>query len=94
VCSNGSYADISNLHQVQQYKSCLKSFYKMLAVLKYHGRLEANIFDTGISRCINTYIKVVYLAFFEIFMLLQMSVSKILAHRRLRYFKTTKILQK
>jgi hypothetical protein len=39
---------------------------------------------------------VVYLAFFGIFMLLQMSVSKILAHihRRLWYFKTTKILQK
>ena len=29
-----------------------------------------------------------------IFMLLQLSVSKILAHRRLWYFKTTKILQK
>ena len=26
VCSNGFYADISNQHQVQQYKSCLKSF--------------------------------------------------------------------
>ena len=69
-------------------------FYKILVVLKYHRRLWANIFDTDISRCINTYIKVVYLAFFGIFMLLQMSVSKILAHRRLWYFKTTKILQK
>ena len=49
--------------------------------MKYHRRLSANIFDTDISRCINTYIKVVYLAFFRIFMLLQMSVSKILAHR-------------
>ena len=24
VCSNGFYADISNQHQMQQYKSCLK----------------------------------------------------------------------
>jgi hypothetical protein len=24
VCSNGFYVDISNQHQVQQYKSCLK----------------------------------------------------------------------
>ena len=36
----------------------------------------------------------VYLAFFGIVMLLQMSVSKVLAQRRLWYFKTTKILQK
>ena len=67
-------------------------FYKILVVLKYHRRLWANIFDTDISRCINTYIKMVYLAFFGIFMLLQMSVSKILAHRRIWYFKTTKVL--
>ena len=26
VCSNGFYVDISNQQQVQQYKSCLKSF--------------------------------------------------------------------
>ena len=26
VCSNGFYEDISNQHQVQQYKSCMKSF--------------------------------------------------------------------
>ena len=26
LCWNGFYADISNQHQVQQYKSCLKSF--------------------------------------------------------------------
>ena len=39
-------------------------------------------------------IKVVYLAFFWIFMLLKMSGSKILAHRRPWYFKITKILQK
>ena len=43
------------------------------------GRLWTNIFDTDISRCINTYNKVVYLAFFGIFMLLHMSVLKILA---------------
>ena len=67
-------------------------FYKILVVLKYHRRPWVNIFDTVISRCINTYIKVVYLAFFGIFMLLQMSVSKILAQGRLWYFKTTKIL--
>ena len=69
-------------------------FYKILVVLKYHRCLWANIFDTDINRCINTYIKVVYLAFFGIFMLLQMYVSKILAHRHLWYFKSTKILQK
>ena len=63
-----------------------------LVVLKYHRRPWVNIFDTDISRCINTYIRVVYLAFFGIFMLLQMSVSKILAQGRLWYFKTTKIL--
>ena len=67
---------------------------KNLVVLKYHRRLWANIFDTDISRCINTYIKVVYLVFSGIVMLLQMSVLKILAHRHLWYFKTTKILKK
>ena len=39
-------------------------YYKFLVVLKYHRRPWVNIFDTDISRCINTYIKVVYLAFF------------------------------
>ena len=51
-------------------------FSKVLVVLKYHRRLWANIFD--LPRCINRlnpYIKVVYLAFFGIVMLLQMSVS-------------------
>ena len=48
-----------------------------------------NIFDTDISRSINTNTKVMNLAFFGIFMLLKISVSKILAHGRLRYFKTT-----
>ena len=45
-------------------------------------------------RWINIDIKVVYLAFFGMFMLLQISVSKILTHRHLCYFKATKILQK
>ena len=67
-------------------------YYKFLVVLKYHRRPWVNIFDTDISRCINTYIKVVYLTFFWIFTLLKMSVSKILAQGRLWYFKTTKIL--
>ena len=66
-------------------------FYQILVVLKYHRGLWNNIFDTGIFRCINTHIKGVYLAFFGIFMLLEMSVSKILFHRRLWYFRTTKI---
>jgi hypothetical protein len=51
-------------------------------------------FDTDISRCKNTYIKGVCLAFFGIFMFLEMSVSKILALRRLWYRKTTKIWEK
>ena len=67
-------------------------FCKILVVLKYHWRLWVNIFDRDISRCINTYIKLVYLAFFGIVMLLQMSVSKILAQGHLWYFKTTKKL--
>ena len=67
-------------------------YYKFLVVLKYHRRPWVNIFDTDISRCINTYIKVVYLAFLGIFMLLKMSVSKIMAHGHLWCFKTTKIL--
>ena len=67
---------------------------KILVILKYHRHPWVNIFDTDISRCIITYIKVVYLAFFGIVMLLQISVSKILTHRHLCYFKATKILQK
>ena len=69
-------------------------FYNFFVILKYHRCLWANIFDTDIYRCINIYIKVVYWAFLGIFMLLQMSVSKILADRCLWYFKTTKNLQK
>ena len=57
-------------------------FYKILVVLKYHRHPWANIFGTDISRCINTYFKV--LAFLGMFMLLQ----KILAPRHLWYFKT------
>ena len=67
-------------------------YYTFLVLLKYHRHPWVNIFDTDISRCINTYIKVVYLAFFGIFMLLQMSVSKILAQGHLWYFKSAKIL--
>ena len=66
-------------------------FYQLLVVLKYHRCLWNNIFDTDIFRCINTNIKGVYLAIFGIFMLLEMSVSKILFHRRLWCFRTTKI---
>ena len=66
-------------------------FYQILVVLKHHRRLWNNIFDTDIFRCIKTHIKGVYLAFFGIFMLLEMFVSKILCHRRLWYFRTTKI---
>ena len=66
--------------------------YKLLVVLKYHRSLWVNIFDTDISRCIHTYIILVYLTLFGVVMLLQMSVSKILTHMRLWYFKTTKSL--
>ena len=61
-------------------------FCEILLFFKYHRGLWANIFDTDI--------KVVYLAFFGIFVLLLMSVSKILTHKRLWYFRTTKILLK
>ena len=60
--------------------------YKFLVVLKYHRRPWVNIFVTDISRRINIYIKVVYLAFFGIFMLVIMSASKILAYGYLWYF--------
>ena len=66
-------------------------FYQILVVLKYHRCLWNNIFDTDIFRCINTHIKGVYLAFFGIYMLLEMSVSNILFPRHLWYFRTTKI---
>ena len=79
VCSNGFYADIWSQHQMQQYQLYLKSF------LSNFGSSEVRF------RCINTNIKGVYLEFFGIFMLLEMSVSKILFHRRLSYFRTSKI---
>ena len=66
-------------------------YYKFLVVLKYHRHPWVNIFDTDISRCINTYIKVVYLAFFGILMLLQMSVSKTLAQGSMVH--TSKLLK-
>ena len=66
-------------------------FYKVLVVLK---SMISSIFDKDTSRCINTNVKVVYLAFSGIFMFLQMFVSKILAHRHLWYFRTAKLLQK
>ena len=81
MCSNGFYADIWSQRQMQQYQLCLKSFYKILVVLKYHRRLWNTIFDTDIFRCINTHSKGVYLAFSATFMLLGMSVSKIFFHR-------------
>ena len=68
-------------------------FYEILVVLKYHRCLWANIFDTDISRCINTYIKVVYLAFFG-----YLCPYKFLCQRYWlmgvygTYFKTTKII--
>ena len=69
-------------------KYALNHIYQVFVVLKYHRSLWKNIFDTDIFRCINTHIKGVYLAFFGIFMLLEMSLSKVLAHRRLWHFKT------
>ena len=59
-------------------------FYQILLVLKCHRCLWNNIFETEIFWS--------NLVFLGIFMLLQMSVSKISAHRRLWYFKTAKNL--
>ena len=59
-------------------------FYNFFVILNYHRCLWANIFDTNIYRCINSYIKMVYWAFLGIFMLLQINVC----------VKTTKNLQK
>ena len=52
-------------------------FYKTLVVLKYYRCPWANIFDTDIFRYINTYIKLVYWAFFGIFMLLQIFLNHV-----------------
>ena len=77
----------NNINHVWSY------FYKSLVVLKYHRCLWANIFDTDINRCLDKYLhESGVFGLFWIFMPLQMSVSKILAHGRLWYFKTTKIL--
>ena len=62
-------------------------FYQILVVLKYHRRLWNNIFDTDIFRCIKTHINGLYLAFFGIFMLLEMSVSNILFHTLISLIK-------
>ena len=69
-------------------------FYQILVVLKYHRRLWNNIFDTDISRSINIPKKAKYAPLMWVFMHLKMSVSKILFHRRLWYFSTTKIWKK
>ena len=61
----------------------------LLVVLNYIDAYEI-ISMTDIFTCINTHIKGTYLAFFGIFMLLEMSVSKLLFHRRLWYIRTTK----
>ena len=66
-------------------------FYQILVVLKYHRRLWNNIFDTDISRSINIPKNAKYTPLMWVFMHLKMSVSKILFHRRLWYFRTTKI---
>ena len=66
-------------------------FYQILVVLKHHRRLWNNIFDTDISRSINIPKIAKYTPLMLVFMHLKMSVSKILFHRRLWYFRTTKI---
>ena len=66
-------------------------FYQILVVLKYHRRLWNSIFDADISRRIIILIKAKYTPLMWVFMHLKMSVSKILFHRRLWYFRTTKI---
>ena len=66
-------------------------FYQILVVLKHHRRLWNNIFDTAISRSINIPKNAKYTPLMWVFMHLKMPVSKILFHRRLWYFRTTKI---
>ena len=66
-------------------------FYQILVVLKYHRRLWNNIFDTDISRSINIQKNAKYTPLMWLFMHLKMSLSKILFHRPLWYFRTTKI---
>ena len=66
-------------------------FYQILVVLKHHRRLWNNIFDTDISRSTNIPKDAKYTPLMLVFMHLKMSVSKILFHRRLWSFRTTKI---
>ena len=66
-------------------------FYLILVVLKHHRRLWNNIFNTNISRSMNIPKKAKCTPLMRVFMHLKMSVSKILFHRRLWYFRTTKI---
>ena len=67
VCSNGFCWTFQTNTKCNNKNHVWSHFYNILVVLKYHRRLLANIFDTDISRCINTYIKVVYLAFLGYF---------------------------
>ena len=60
TCTFEANTKCNNINHVWRH------FYKILVVLKYHWRPWANIFDTDITRCIKTYIKVLYLAFFGI----------------------------
>ena len=64
MCSSGFYADVSTNARCNNINHVWSHFCKLLVILKYHRRLWANIFDTYISRCINTFIKVVFLAAF------------------------------
>ena len=66
-------------------------FYQILVVLKYHRRLWDNIFNTDISRSINIPKNAKYTPLMWVFMHLKMSVSKILFHKRIWHFRTTKI---
>ena len=56
--------------------------YQVLVVLKHHRRLWANIFDTDISRSINTQNKSKYNLLIRRSMALDMFASYIFAHRR------------
>ena len=65
-----------------------------MLVLKYHRRISANIFDRDIFRSTNIPKNDKYTTLMKIFMHLEMSVLNILAHWRVWYFKTIKILWK
>ena len=69
-------------------------FFQILVVLKLHRSLWKNIFDTDISRSKNIPKDAKYTPLMLVFMHLKMSVSKILFHRRIWYFRTTKIWKK